>query len=135
MPPHSFSASASPDRILLVDDDAGVREGMRRALSQAGLNVTEASNGDTAVVLLRNAPGLDMFDMLVTDIRMGGGQDGVALANNWRNHAPGRPVLFVSAGGGDRLDPCQLGPRDAMLAKPFRRARLVAIVRRMLAEP
>ena len=128
MPPHSFSASASPDRILLVDDDAGVREGMRRALSQAGLNVTEASNGDTAVVLLRNAPGLDMFDMLVTDIR-------IALANNWRNHAPGRPVLFVSAGGDDRLDPCQLGPRDAMLAKPFRRARLVAIVRRMLAEP
>jgi len=127
------STIANPDRILLVDDDDGVREGMRRALSQAGLSVTEASSGDTAATLLRNAADPGMFDMLVTDIRMGGSQDGLALANDWRNHAPGRPVLFVSASGDDRLAPCQLGPRDAMLAKPFQRARLVAIVRRMLA--
>lgn len=130
MPP--LPINANPDRILLVDDDAGVREGMRRALSQAGLDVTEASCGDTAASLLRNAPSPGMFAMLVTDIRMGAGQDGIALAKDWRSHAPGRPVLFVSAGGDDRLDPRQLGPRDAMLAKPFRRARLVAVVRRML---
>ncbi len=116
------------DRILLVDDDAGVRAAMRRVLAQAGLSVTEADSGDQAALLL-DRPGA--FDMLVTDVQMPGVRNGLALATDWRARAPGRPLLFVT-GSGDKLRPDQLGPQEAVICKPFPRACLVDAVRRML---
>ncbi len=131
MPTLDVPGSVHPDladRILLVDDDAGVRAAMRRVLAQAGLLVTEADNGDQAALLL-DRPGA--FDMLVTDVRMPGMRDGLSLATDWRARAPGRPLLFVT-GSSDKLRLDQLGPQEAVICKPFPRASLVDAVRRML---
>lgn len=116
--------------ILLVDDDHNVRASMRRALVQAGHDVTEAESGDDAAALIEEAAP---FDLLVTDVRMPGSCDGVALASCWRETVPGRPLLFVSGYSEGRLDTDGLGPHEAVLHKPFQRASLLDAVRDLLA--
>jgi len=116
--------------ILLVDDDDNVRASMRRALAQAGHEVVEAESADAAAALIEEAAP---FDMLVTDVRMPGSRDGVALASCWRETAPGRPLLFVSGYSEDRLDTGGLGPHEAVLHKPFQRASLLDAVRHLLS--
>lgn len=103
---------------------------MRRILAQAGHCVMEAGSGEAAVALIGKA---GPFDMLVTDIRMPGSCDGVVLAECWREKTPGRPVLFVSGDTDNRLDMDTLGPHEAMLPKPFRRASLLNAVHLLLA--
>lgn len=116
--------------ILLVDDDHHVRASMRRVLVQAGHDVVEAESGDAAAVLIEEAAP---FDMLVTDLRMPGPCDGLAVAACWREKAPGRPVLFVSGYSDDRLDVSSLAPHEAVLQKPFQRAALLDAVHLLLA--
>ena len=122
----------SADRacILLVDDNHDVRTSMRRALVQAGHHVVEAGSGDAALVLVREAT---VFHMLVTDVLMPGLCNGVALASCWRERVPGHPVLFVSGHADGQLDLNALGPHEAVLPKPFRRAALLDAVQRLLA--
>lgn len=109
-------------RIPLVDDDAAVRQAMGRALGQAGMSVVEAAGGDTAVQLIA---GSETFDMLVTDVRMPGQWDGVAVASAWRTRVPGRLVLFVSGFEDHPVNAADLGLNEAVLLKPFPRAVLV----------
>ena len=116
-------------RVLLVDDDNEVRASMRRTLAQDGHNVVEAESGDAAAALIEDAVP---FDMLVTDVRLPGSRDGVALASCWDEKAPGRPVLFVSGDTNDQLDLDALGPHQAMLHKPFQRASLLDVVQHLL---
>jgi len=116
-------------RILLVDDDEEVRAAMRRALAQAGFAVTEARSGDAAAALIGEAAP---WSLLVTDVRLPGALDGVALAASWRKTAPGRPLLFVSGYSDDLLGPGSLGAYEELLNKPFRRACLVDAVQRLL---
>ena len=123
------AVTPEPARILLVDDSDDVRASMRRTLAQDGHDVVEAESGDTAAALIEDAVP---FDMLVTDVRMPGSRDGVALASCWDEKAPGRPVLFVSGDTDNRLDLNALGPHQAMLHKPFRRASLLDAVRSLL---
>ena len=118
-------------RILLVDDNDGLRVSMHRALSQAGHDVVEADSGDTAATLIEDTVP---FDMLVTDVRMPGSRDGVALAFCWNEKVPGRPVLFVSGDTNNQLDLNTLGPHQALLHKPFRRASLLNAVRLLLGK-
>ncbi len=115
--------------VLLVDDDAAVRGAMRRTLVQAGLSVVEAECGDVASEMLE---GAETFDLLVTDVRMPGQRDGMALASDWRRRMPGRPVLFVSGDSIERLDADLLGSSEAVLHKPFQRASLLSTVLRLL---
>ena len=121
--------TAKPASILLVDDNDDVRASMSRALAQDGHKVVEAASGDTAATLIEKAVP---FDMLVTDVRMPGSCDGVALASRWDKKAPGRPVLFVSGDTNNQLDMGALGPHQAVLQKPFRRISLLNAVWRLL---
>ena len=125
------AATPAPARILLVDDNHDLRASMSRTLAQDGHKVVEAESGDTAALLIEDAVP---FDMLVTDVRMPGSRDGVALASAWDEKVPGRPVLFVSGDTENRLDLNALGSHQAMLHKPFRRASLRDAVRRLLGK-
>ena len=118
-------------RILLVDDNHDVRASMHRTLAQAGHNVVEAESGDAAAAMIEDAVP---FDILITDVRMPGSRDGVALASCWHEKAPGRPVLFVSGDTDNQLDLSALGPHEAMLHKPFQRASLLSTVRHLLGK-
>ena len=117
--------------ILLVDDDQELRDAMHRVLVQAGFNVAEAESGETAAALIHT--GIS-FEMLVTDVRMPGQYDGVALASCWREKVPGCPVLFVSGQTDVHLAVGTLGPHEAVLQKPFQRASLLDAVQSLLAQ-
>ena len=118
-------------RILLVDDDHDVRASMRRTLAQDGHDVVEAESGDAAAALIEDAVP---FDMLITDVRMPGSRDGVALASCWDEKVPGRPVLFVSGDTDNRLELSALGPHQTLLHKPFERASLLDAVQHLLSK-
>jgi two-component system cell cycle sensor histidine kinase/response regulator CckA len=84
------SASAT---VLLVDDDAGVRQFSKRILDGAGYRVFEAANGDAAETLF--AQHADSIDLVVTDVIMPG-CGGTELLGRLRLRAPAVRVLYMS---------------------------------------
>ncbi len=78
--------------LLVVDDDAVVREALVDALAEAGYEVRAAGDGARAVALLaERAP-----DVVLSDVRMPG-MDGLALLALLRERAPDIPVLLMTA--------------------------------------
>jgi DNA-binding NtrC family response regulator len=78
--------------LLVVDDDAVVREALVDALVEAGYDVRAADDGARAVALLaERAP-----DVVLSDVRMPG-MDGLALLALLRERAPDIPVLLMTA--------------------------------------
>ncbi len=132
--PGRLPAGASDDgrrRVLLVEDEAAVREGVRRILVGAGYDVLEAEDGAAALQLLR-ADG-DGVDLLLTDIAMPA-LDGRQLARETRTARPGLPILLMSG----YTDPDGLGrelPGIALLQKPLDAAALVEAVRAAMRTP
>lgn len=112
-------------RVLVVDDDAGVRFTVRSVLEDAGMDVVEATDGADALARLD-----DQVHLVVTDFRMPG-MDGRALlaAVQQRAHAP--PVILITAHGDERLAVAAMkaGAYD-YLAKPFDIDELLAVAER-----
>jgi two-component system, OmpR family, response regulator len=115
--------------LLVVDDDAHIREVMRFALEKSGHQVTEAADGAAALALFQR----QAFDLLVLDIVMPE-LDGLELCRKIR--ALGEvPIIFVSSRDEelDRVLGLELGGDD-YLTKPFSprelSARVAAVLRR-----
>ncbi|MDT4845036.1 Oxygen regulatory protein NreC [compost metagenome] len=87
----------APARVLLIDDHALVRDGMRMHLAlQPGLRVVgEADDGEAALAWLGRAGEVDMPDLVITDIGMRG-MGGIALAAALHDRYPELAVLIVS---------------------------------------
>ncbi|BDB25998.1 DNA-binding response regulator [Cupriavidus sp. TA19] len=87
----------APARVLLIDDHALVRDGMRMHLAlQPGLRVVgEADDGEAALTWLGRAGEVDMPDLVITDIGMRG-MGGIALAAALHDRYPELAVLIVS---------------------------------------
>jgi len=115
--------------LLLVDDDAHIREVMRFALEKAGHQVTEAADGAAAFALFQQ----HAFDLVVLDIVMPE-LDGLELCRRIRAQGP-LPIIFVSSRDEelDRVLGLELGGDD-YLTKPFSprelSARVAAVLRR-----
>ncbi|HTW57884.1 MAG TPA: response regulator [Terriglobales bacterium] len=115
--------------ILLVEDEAFVREVTCEVLRGAGYRVVSATSSAEGVCL---HDGLgDEIDLLITDVVLPG-ENGYELAGRLRNRGPKLKVLFVT-GYGDQMRP---GKEDGLecLAKPFSSEMLLERVR-MLLEP
>lgn len=106
-----------PPRILLVDDDAAVRDAFGIVLKMAGHDVTCVDRATEALALQEARP----FDLVITDIVMPD-MDGLELIRVLADRHPATPILVMS-GGGDYGGPLYLdlalrfGARAA-LAKP-----------------
>jgi CheY-like chemotaxis protein/nitrogen-specific signal transduction histidine kinase len=121
----------SGETVLVVDDEAVVRAIMTRALRDAGYRVREASDGASALALVRDQPS--PIHALVTDLAMPG-MRGRELASALTEVMPGLPVLFVSGFAGDEVE--RRGLLEAgrpFLSKPFSPELLVERVREVLA--
>jgi two-component system, cell cycle sensor histidine kinase and response regulator CckA len=117
------------ERVLLVEDDRGVREVALRALRDGGYQVQAASGPAEA---LASAAGGARFDLLVSDVVMPR-SDGRKLAAALRLAQPGLRVLFIS-GHAERIL-AHGGVLEAgieFLPKPFTPAALLAKVREVL---
>lgn len=116
-------------RILLVEDEPEIREVMADTLCDAGFDVTATCTGDEAVILIADQ---DRFDLLLTDIAMPGGIDGIGLAEHAREVHPGLPVVFVS--GGDKEGRAgRLGPPMRFVPKPYDERTLLGAIRSLVS--
>lgn len=118
------------ERILVVEDDDMVRAHVAAQLADLGYAVDEAATGAAALdVMERTGP----IDLLFTDVVMPGGMNGRQLADAARLRQPGLKVLFTSGYTDDAIvHHGRLDPGVTLLAKPYRRAELVAKIRRAL---
>lgn len=120
--------SLSEDRapiILLVEDEIMIRLADAESLRDEGFCVIEAECGEEAIAVLASSADVDL---LVTDITMPDGPDGLAVAQFCRERRPDVPILMASArlpGAGD--------PRaDRMMPKPYTVSELISAVTEML---
>jgi two-component system, cell cycle sensor histidine kinase and response regulator CckA len=91
--PLAAAAKQASEAILLVEDEAGVRQLSRRILERAGYRVLEASNGADAEIIFNDHA--DAIDLLVTDVVMPG-YGGPELLSRLQARAPALRVLYMS---------------------------------------
>jgi len=115
-------------RILVVEDQAEMRERLAAALKGNGYQVDSAADGDEA--LDRAAGG--GHDLILLDVMLPG-RDGFSVLEHLRESGLGIPVLMLTALGGvdDRVRGLDRGADD-YLAKPFSMAELLARIRSLL---
>lgn len=115
------------EAILLVEDDAGVRQLSKRILERAGYRVLEASNGNDAERLF--AEHADAIDLIVTDIIMPG-CGGLELLKRLRVRAPALRALYMSGyTEQSAVDQTGLGRDIPFVQKPFTAAEFTRQVR------
>lgn len=106
------------DSVLLVEDELLVRELAFEDLTEAGFDVTAASDGDEALALLREG---HRFDLLFTDIRMPGDTDGWELAREAKELLPALKVIYATGLG---EGPQELPSDQRYVSKPYHLADL-----------
>lgn len=117
-------------KILLVDDEDGVRGFLKRGLELDGHRVTTAADGSDASDRLADAAGA--FDLLLTDIRMPI-MDGIALALSAKRDYPALPIILMTGYAEQRERAKNLETIVVeVLTKPFSLAEVRAAVARVV---
>jgi len=118
--------TSKPD-ILVVDDDAALRDLLRDYLGANGLAVREAGDGEA----MRQRLGQGRPDLIILDLMLPG-EDGLSLAR-WLRGQGDIPIIMLSARGEeiDRVVGLEVGADD-YLAKPFSPRELLARIRAVL---
>ncbi len=109
--------------ILLAEDEILIRMASAEWLRDAGYTVIEAASGTEALDLLGNGVPVDL---LVTDISMPGGPDGLELAERVRGSFPHMAIILASARLPDE------SPADRMLPKPYGVPELLSLVKELI---
>ncbi len=119
-PPHrTTTAPVTGARVLLVEDNDELGDVTAALLRSHGALVQRAGRADDALRLLQAQP---LFDVVLTDVVMPDGMDGLALARHLRQHRPALPVVLIS---GDSA--AAAAARDfVVLRKPCTEAELLA---------
>lgn len=116
-------------RILVVDDEAPIRDLCARVLSRNGFEVTLASTGEDAVSRLQAAP----YDLVISDIRMPG-ISGIDVLTTAKTLYPTIPVILITGFGTSEVaDRATQGGVNRILTKPFDALELLGMVRKILA--
>jgi CheY-like chemotaxis protein len=102
-------------RVLLVEDEFLICMMMADALTEHGFEVCAASNARDALAHLSEG---EPCDVLLTDLNLGPGLDGSALAQRARELRPDLPVVYVS-GSVRRIEELQPVPGAAFVPKPY----------------
>jgi DNA-binding response OmpR family regulator len=111
-------------KVLIIEDDEVIAQGMARHLSAAGFDAVGVANGETGLARLRyERPDVCVLDLMLP------GLDGWKVIEQARSEGIGTPILVVSARGTehDRIHALELGADD-YLVKPFSMKELAARV-------
>jgi two-component system phosphate regulon response regulator OmpR len=117
-----------PDKILVVDDDARIRDLLKRYLTQEGFDVLLAEDGKSLTrVMMR-----ETADLIVLDLMMPG-EDGLSICRRLRAANDLTPVIMLTAKGEDvdRIVGLEVGADD-YLGKPFNPRELLARIHAVL---
>ena len=118
----------TPDHILIVDDDAEIRNLLSRYLQKNGLLATAVADGRA----MWQALDAGRVDLIVLDLMLPG-EDGLTLCRNLRAKSSDIPVIMLTARGEetDRIVGLEMGADD-YLAKPFSARELLARIKVVL---
>ena len=114
--------------VLLVDDEAAIRESLRMILEYEGYRVDEAASGGEALSrVAARAPSLLLVDIKMPEM------DGLELLSALRERGYSMPVVMISGHGtvATAVEATQLGAFD-FLEKPLRRERVLLCLRNAL---
>ncbi|MBW8781775.1 MAG: response regulator [Verrucomicrobia bacterium] len=125
--------SGSRQSVLVVDDEAGIRQVLSLVLESGGYQVSCAADGVEGFRILTERS----FDLVITDMLMPG-SDGFELLAAVKKIRPATRIIVVSGGGMSGVDyylkmAKKLGAH-AVLEKPFDSATLLSTVASVLAE-
>ena len=120
-------AGAGP-RVLIVDDDPGIRRTLHILLSREGYQVTQARDGVEALRLWRDHGG----DLVITDLHMPE-KNGIETIIELLSHSPGMRIIAMSGGGQtkrlDLLSNASMLGAVLTIEKPFTLAEMMDLVR------
>jgi CheY-like chemotaxis protein len=119
----SARRAGQSERLLIVDDDADVREFITTFLSDLGYEVSEAAGGEDALTVLADFKP----DMIIVDFAMQG-TSGAETALVAGQRCPGISILFISSFADSEELRSAVGTAP-LLRKPFQPAELAAAVR------
>ena len=124
------SAPAGRPRILVVDDEASIRDLLAKTLALAEYDVDLAPDGRAAIDRLRISP----YDLLITDLKMPG-VDGLTVIREGRRLRPDIPVIIITGYSSEAsaIEAVNLGV-SGYLTKPFRVPRVLAAAAKALGE-
>jgi two-component system, chemotaxis family, chemotaxis protein CheY len=127
--------SGTKGKILVIDDEADVREVLRLHLESAKYNVVEASDGEEALKMMKMGSNLLQVGLIICDIRMPK-VNGIEAIDFLKQHAPSIPIIVVTGYPDSELAVSLLkkGVRDYMV-KPVEKEKLLAKVKEILAAP
>jgi DNA-binding NtrC family response regulator len=108
--------------VLVVDDEAGMRDTLVAILEQTGYQVSAAHDGDAATRAVQE----HAFDVVVMDIRMPG-RDGVSVLEEMGDPPP-QVILMTAYAQEDRLQAAARANAFAILHKPFEPRRMLDLV-------
>jgi DNA-binding NtrC family response regulator len=128
---------SSAAKILLIEDDAGIRETLRRVLAEEGHSVAVDQRGDEGI----EHAARERFNVVITDLRLPG-LNGLDLVRELHAIQPRLPIILITAFGTTEtaIEATKLGAYDYLL-KPFDMPELIELVRkaadsnRLMSEP
>ncbi len=125
--PNAHGDEASPDtaagKVLLVEDNADVADVSQAMLEEIGYTVRLAADARQALVMFE----AEEFDLIVSDIVMPGGMNGIELAEELRHRRPALPIVLVS---GYAASASAAPAQFPVLRKPFRMEQLAQAIAR-----
>ncbi|TLY38188.1 MAG: sigma-54-dependent Fis family transcriptional regulator [Nitrospirae bacterium] len=119
----------APAKILIVDDERGMREVLTTVLERAGYQVSVAENGEKALSLA----GGEIFDVILTDLKMPGGMGGLEVLRAVKDASPDTLVIVLTAFATLEvgIEAMKLGAYD-VLPKPFSNDHVELSIRKAL---
>lgn len=115
-------------KILLVEDETGVASFIKKGLSEEGLDVSVAQDGNTGLSMALS----HHFDVIILDIMLPG-MNGVEVCRNIRKHNKQVAILFLTAlGTSENIVAGFNSEADDYLVKPFKFVELLARIKSLL---
>ncbi len=115
--------------LLLVEDEPLIQVTLETALADAGFELVACESGGQALEELE--ANHERIQGLITDIRLGNGPDGWAVAHRAREILPGIPVVYISGDSAAQWSASGV-PNSVMISKPFALAQMVTAISTLL---
>src|SRR5664279_1219409 len=128
-PALSTPTTEAPNRILIIDDEAGIRESLQTLLTLEGYTVESAIDGEAGLVEIDQKS----FDLVLLDLALPG-QNGIEILAQIRDRQPQLPVIMITAYGtvGNVVDAIRTGAQN-FVQKPWDNEKLLADIRSAIA--
>ncbi|MBA3049886.1 response regulator [Brevundimonas sp. BR2-1] len=129
-----MSADPRAGALLYVEDEVLIQQLVECELRDAGFGLVLAADAEEALEILDS--GRYQIQGLITDVNLGAGADGWAVARHARELISGLPVIYVSGKDGHEWTSSGV-PNSVMITKPFVPTQIVVAISSLLnaAEP